>query len=307
MKVLITGGTGYVGSTLRRYVRDEGHEVRLLVRSGSENKIDSPALYEVTRGDIFNTNACLKACDGCDAVIHLVGIIREYPSRGITFDQCHRVATLNIVEAARRTGVERFIHMSALGTRPNAVSTYHKTKFAAEELVRSSPLRWTVFRPAWILGAGDHGTRQIRDLLRKPIVPLINGGKMLLQPVALDDVCTVMSKALRMPETQGKTYEVGGPNRLTFKDLLQRIAGELGIRRRTLSVPASLVKPVISILEGLPSFPLTRDQLLMLSEDNVCEIDAYVKAFRIEPKPFNEILPTLLREPAPARESHALV
>jgi NADH dehydrogenase len=303
MKVLLTGGTGYVGSALRRYVRDEGHDVRLLVRSGSERKLDARDAYEVTSGDIFNTNACLRACDGCDAVIHLVGIIREYPSRGITFDQHHRVATANILDAARRTGVQRFIHLSALGTRANAASMYHKTKFAAEELVRGSSLRWTIFRPSWIMGEGDHGTRQIADLIRRRVVPLINGGRMLLQPVALHDACTVMAKALHMPETQGKVYDVGGPDRVTFKALVEAIAAEVGLAFRTVAVPAAMLRPVVTLLERVPSFPLTRDQLRMLCEDNVCEIDPYVKTFRIEPKSLKEILPTLFKRPArPGRQ-----
>lgn len=307
MKVLLTGGTGYIGSSLRRYVKEEGHDVRLLVRSGSESKIDSPDSYEITRGDIFNTNACLRACEGCDAVIHLVGIIREYRSSGVTFDQHHRAATSNIVDAAARTGVRRFVHMSALGTRANAVSTYHKTKFAAEELVRSSALQWTIFRPSWILGAGDHATRQIVDLVKRPFVPLINGGKMLLQPAALEDVCTILTRALRKPETQGKIYEVGGPDRLTFKQIVERIAAELRVQIRTVAVPAWALRPIVALLDRVPSFPLTRDQLLMLSEDNVCEIDPYVKAFQIEPKSFQQILPTIIRGAANPTKSPALL
>jgi NADH dehydrogenase len=307
MKVLLTGGTGFVGSRLREYIRNEGHEVRLLVRSGSEDKVDSSDSYEIVIGDIFNTNACLRACDGCDAVIHLIGIIREYPSRGVTFDQYHRVATLHIVDAARRVGVGRYIHMSALGSREDARSTYHRTKFAAEQLVRQSPLRWTIFRPSWVFGPGDHAVREIIDLIRKPIVPLINGAEMLVQPIAIDDVCSSMARSLLMPETQGQTYELGGPERLALRAIIEKIAAQLGVGIRTISVPARLIRPVVAGLERFPSFPLTSDLLTMMCEDNVCELDRYVKTFRIEPKPFGQILPTVLGGPAAPKNAPVLL
>ena len=301
MKVLITGGTGYIGSRLRKQIKNEGHDVRLLVREGSESRAGSS--YEVVRGDIFNTNACLRACDGCDAVVHLVGIIREFPSKGITFDQYHRAATANIVDAARRSGVYRFVHMSALGTREGAASVYHQTKLAAERVVQESGLRWTIFRPSLVMGPGDGVTRHILDLIRKPFIPLINGGKTLFQPIALDDVCTAMSKARLMPETQQQIYEMGGPDRVAFKDLVQKIAVQLNVQKRTRSVPTWMLKPLVALLENSPSFPVTLDQLRMLADDNVCEIDRYVKTFQIEPKSLAQILPTLLGgSPAASRK-----
>lgn len=305
MKVLITGGTGYIGSRLRAHIKNEGHDVRLLVRQSSEGKVGSS--YEIVRGDIFNTNACLRACDGCDAVVHLVGIIREFPSKGITFDECHRAATSNIVDAARRSGVSRFVHMSALGAREGAASTYHQTKFAAEQQVQESGLRWTIFRPSLVMGSGDELTRQIVDLIHKPVVPLINGGEALFQPVALDDVCTAMSKALLMPETQQQIYELGGPDRVTFKDLAKKVADQLGLQMRTVSAPAWMIKPVVAALERFPSFPLTLDQLRMLAEDNVCEIDRYVKTFQIEPRSLAQILSTLRGESPAARRTAVLL
>jgi len=307
MKVLITGGTGYVGARLRETIKEQGHEVRLLVRPGSEDKIDFPDSYEIVLGNIFNTNACLRACDGCDAVVHLIGIIREFPDRGITFDEYHRAATDNIVDAAERSGTPRFIHMSALGVHDNAAATYHRTKFAAEQLVKQSKLRWTIFRPSLILGSGDHFTREIVDLIHKPVVPLIDGGKTLFQPIAIDDVCTVMTASLGMPETQGQIYELGGPDRVSCDELIRAIANKLGVRARTLSVPSWIVKPMAAALDRFPSFPLTRDQLTMFGEDNVCEIDHFVKTFQIEPKSFQQILPNAVSGEAPPKKQPALL
>ncbi len=296
MRVLVTGGTGYVGSRLKEFLRRDGHNVRLLVRKESADTVKSSAPadgYEVVVGDVFETNTCLHACDGCDAVVHLVGIIREFPSSGITFDEVHRVATANIVDAARRIGVERFVHMSALGAREGAASVYHQTKRAAERIVENSGLQWTIFRPSWIFAPGDEMSRTIKDLVRKPVVPLIDGGRAQVQPVALDDVCHCMARALRMPETQGKTYELGGPDRLTYRELFEAAASCAGRSMKTVNVPAGMIRPAVAALQRFKSFPLTVDQLRMLSEDNICEIDAYVKMFGVEPASFREAIPRM--------------
>jgi NADH dehydrogenase len=294
MKVLITGGTGYVGGHLRDYIHDQGHEVRLLVRPGSEHKLSATDHYEIVVGDIFDTNACLHACDGCDAVVHLVGIIREFPEHGITFDQCHRVVTANMINGARICGIERFVHMSALGTRADAVSEYHKTRYAAEQLVQEAPLRWTIFRPSWIFGRGDHLIPQFLDLVRHSIIPIVAGGKTLLRPVAVENVCEAMARSLQMPETQSGTFELGGADELSLREVIEKIAQLTGSKGRFMNVPAWALKPVVGVMQRYPWFPLTRDQLLMLNENNTCEVDHFVKTFRIEPTSFREALPALL-------------
>jgi NADH dehydrogenase len=296
MKVLLTGGTGHVGSALRECLRKDGHEVRLLVRRESADKVralESEGAYDIVYGNIFDTNACLHACDGCDAVVHLIGIIREFPSRGIMFEELHRVATSNIVDAAKRLGVERFVHMSALGAGENAASAYHRTKYAAEQIVANSGLRWTVFRPSWIFAAGDEMSRTIKSAIGKPLVPLVGGGRAQMQPVALEDVCACMSRSLSLPETQGKVYELGGPDRLSLKEIMEEAASTAGRTARTMSIPTWMARPVVGVLQRFRSFPLTVDQLKMLAQDNVCEIDPFVKAFQLEPKSFRKSIQTL--------------
>jgi NADH dehydrogenase len=295
MRVLLTGGTGFIGSRFRETLREQGHQVRLLVRRGSGHKVASPDSFEIVRGDIFDTNTCLRACDGVDAVAHLIGLIREFPAKGITFDEMHRVATKNILNAAKINGVNRFIHMSALGAKAEAASAYHRTKFAAEGLVRGSELQWTIFRPSWVFSPGEEVSAQIVSLVRKPVVPLIGGGKSLLQPVALEDVCNCMGRALSMPETQGQIYEMGGPDRISFGDIVAKTASSLGATVRRINVPTWALKPVVWSMQRFAFFPLTVDQLKMLSEDNVCEIDPYVKTFQVEPKSFVQALPSLVR------------
>jgi NADH dehydrogenase len=185
--------------------------------------------------------------------------------------------------------------MSALGVRKNARSSYHRTKYAGDEVVKESPLRWTIFRPSLIFGNGDLFTQQIISLVRKPVVPLIGGGKSLFQPVALGDTITCFTRALAMPETQSQTYELGGPDRLSFSNIVHKIASALGKPVKTMNVPMWSLRPMVKILERFAAFPLTTDQLCMLQEDNVCEIDHYVKTFRLEPTSFVHSLPDLVK------------
>ena len=184
--------------------------------------------------------------------------------------------------------------MSALGASAEAKSTYHRTKFAGEKEVENSPMRWTIFRPSWVFAPKDRLIERFVRLVGMPIIPLINGGKARMQPVARDDVTLCVSRALTMPETQQQTYEVAGPDRISFRDVVQAVATNLERKARTMNVPGWAMQPVAKLLQRFPSFPLTTDQIRMLSEDNVCEIDRYVKTFRVEPKSFVKALPGLL-------------
>jgi NADH dehydrogenase len=278
MKVLLTGGTGYVGRTLREKLREQGHDVRLLVRRESAHKVETGDGFEVVPGDILDSHACMRAVDGCEAVVHLVGIIREYPNDGTTYVAMHTEATFNILDAARRMGIERFVHMSALGARADSRSRYHVTKFEAEEIVRDSGLRWTIFRPSVIFHPGDLFIRELADLIHRQVVPVIDGGKALLQPVALENVTDAMARTLHMPETQGRAFDVGGPDRIRFSDLLDRIAKHYQVHPNTMKVSSLFMRPVVKLMQRFKTFPLTEDQLLMLVEDNICDTGAFSSA-----------------------------
>jgi len=295
MKVLLTGGTGYVGRTLREKLWDQGHDVRLLVRRPSAHRVGEHEGYDVVLGDVLDSHACMRAVDGCNAVVHLVGIIREYPDDGTTYVAMHTEATFNILDAARRMGIERFIHMSALGARPDSRSRYHTTKFEAEEIVRNSGLRWTIFQPSVIFGPGSEFIREMGDLVHRPMVPIVDGGKALMQPVSLENVTDAMANSFNLPETQGQTYEVGGPDRIGLADLIERIAKHYQVHPNTMKISSRFMKPMVKMMQRFKSFPLTVDQLEMLVEDNVCDPSAFKSAFGYsELDSFDAALPALL-------------
>lgn len=295
MKVLMTGGTGYIGRTLREKLSGQGYDVRLLVRRGSAHKVPAGAGFEVVEGDVLDSHACLKAVDGCQAVVHLVGIIREQPHDGTSYVAMHTEATYDVVDAARRMGVERFVHMSALGARPDAASRYFTTKFEAESIVRDSNLRWTIFRPSVVFAPGSEFIRQLVDLVHRPVVPVVDGGKALLQPVSLDNLTDAMARTLSMPETQRASFDVAGPDRVKFADLLDSIAKHYSLHPNTMKISKLFMKPVVKLMQRFESFPLTVDQLEMLVEDNICDTGAFTTAFGIpELDSFEAALSSLL-------------
>jgi NADH dehydrogenase len=294
VKILLTGGTGFVGSGVRRELVGMGHDVRVLARPHSVAKIDAREGVEVIVGDVLDTHACLRATTGCDAVVHMVGIRREIPQQGITYEALHTEAAYAVVDAAKRVGVERVVYVSSLGARKDAPSGYHRTKAESEEIVTSSGMRWTIFRPSVIFGPGDEFHPLIADLVHRPIVPVIDGGKALIQPVAHHNVVGPLARCLTMPETQGKVYEVGGPERHAFVDIMYKVARHYGVWPNTVSVSSRLAKPMVKFAQRFRSFPLTLDELYMLLEDNVCDPAPFSAMFGVELESYEDKIPSLL-------------
>jgi NADH dehydrogenase len=282
MKIFISGGTGFVGGHVCAALRERGHKLRVLVhRRGS----DPASGVEYVVGDVARLESFAVEMSGCDAAINLVGIIREFPSRGQTFEKLHVQATGNMVEAARRAGVSRFLHMSALGTRSEAVSGYHRSKWQAEELVRESGLKWTIFRPSLVFGPHDAFINMLAAQLRLvPVMPVIGSGSYRLQPIHGDDVARCFAMALEMPETIGQTYELCGSDRVSYEELLDLIAAALG-RARPFKphLPLGIMKLAIPFMQNIPQFPITMDQLQMLLEESICTGE-WQKMFGFEPR-----------------------
>ncbi|HEY2584304.1 MAG TPA: NAD-dependent epimerase/dehydratase family protein [Tepidisphaeraceae bacterium] len=301
-RVFLTGGSGFVGSHILRELASHRHRVIPLLRTGSPFP---PEAVECVRGDLFDPASLDVGMRDFDAVIHLVGIIMEKRSKGITFERIHVEGTRAVVEAAKRNGVTRYIHMSALGTRANAVSRYHQTKWEAEQIVRQSGLAWTIFRPGLIHGPGGF-MKMEAAWARKAAPPFVAmpyfgkgslglGGSGLLQPVYVDDVARAFVEAIDRPQSIHKTYDLAGPDRLTWPQFHQAAARELvGRRRLTAPLPAWWAKLLASAGLG-PMLGFNRDQVIMSQEDNVGEPTPFETDFGWKLRPFRDTL----REYAP--------
>jgi uncharacterized protein YbjT (DUF2867 family) len=286
-RVFVTGGTGFVGRAVVQALRAEGHSVRCLVRRGSERDLRGFGAIERVEGDVLAPASVAAAISGCDTVVHLVGIIREFPSRGVTFERVHIDGTINVLDAAIAAGVRRFVHMSALGTRAGARARYHQTKWAAEEAVRGSALAWTVFRPSIIYGRGDGFVSLLAGMIRRlPVVPVIGDGRERLQPVTVDAVADAMARTVERSATEKQIFEVGGPDVVSMIELTDLIGAALGRPRvRRAHVPIGVMRVMARLFHRVPSFPITPDQLLMLEENNTCDARSFFTTFGLTPMP----------------------
>jgi len=292
-EVLVTGGTGFVGTHVCRALIARRFLPRLLVRVGSESRIpeDVRNACRVTLGDVADREAVEYAAQGTMAIVHLVGIIREFPRQDVTFERLHVAATRNAVDAARRWEIPRFLHMSALGARPGGPTGYSDSKGRAEEIVRQSGLSWTIFRPSVIYGPGDRFINELAAILRKaPFLPVPGDGSYRLQPVFIGDVAMGFADALLKAGTEGRVYEVGGPERISYDDLLDRVAASVGCRARKVHVPLSLLRPVVRRMERFRKFPLTTNQLEMLLAENICNHEPFYSAFGFTPLSLSDYL-----------------
>ncbi|KPJ66790.1 MAG: hypothetical protein AMJ45_03595 [Syntrophobacter sp. DG_60] len=289
MRVFVTGSTGFVGNYVVEALLEQGHGVKCLVRPGSEERLRATPKVEVVYGDILERELEDKM-RGCDAVIHLVGIIRELPKEGITFRALHYETTVNAIEAAKSASIKRFIHMSALGASLEGKTAYFRTKAQAEAAVRESGLTYTIFKPSVIYGPYDHFTTMLAKLIRwSPAVFVIGSGLYRLQPVHVKTVAKGFALSLSLPNTQNQTYEVGGPEPLEYNKILDIIAKALGKKFLwKIHMPVSLIMFISSIFQGISFYPLTTDMITMLLEESVILDDNFYKAFPIKPIKFEE-------------------
>jgi NADH dehydrogenase len=297
-RVFVTGGSGFVGASVIGELLAKGRSVNALVHRGNLPASD-PGVAEI-RGDLFDAAALDRGMRDCQAVIHLVGIIMENPSAGVTFERVHFKGAQSIVDAAKRNGIRRYIHMSALGTRADAVSNYHKTKWEAEQYVRSSGLDWTIFRPSLIHGPGGFMEMEAA-WARKKAPPFVGmpyfgkglfglGGAGLLQPIYVHDVSRAFVEALGNPKSIEKTYDLAGPQRLTWPQL-HRICAQaiVGHSRLTLPLPVWIAKALASMGLG-PLMKFSKDQVIMSQENNVGDTSPFEADFGWKPKSLESAL-----------------
>ncbi len=297
MRVAIIGGTGFVGGHLTDALLDAGHEVSLLVRAGSESKVSQSGRVSMTTGDISSPDALRAVMQGCSAVVYNVGILREFPRRGITFEESQYRGLVRTVDAAREVGVTRLLLMSANGVKQPG-TPYQETKFRAEQYARQSGLDVTVLRPSVIFGDPDgkmeFATQLFNDMIRPPVpaVSFFSGrspeqGAVLMSPVHIDDVAGAFVAALENDETIGQTFALGGPEVLSWQTMVRRIAEATGRDKWVLPMPIWIMRVGATFFDWLPFFPVTRGQLTMLEEGNTADPEILRKLIGRDLKSFS--------------------
>lgn len=294
-KIFITGATGFVGSEVLNKLVERGFSIKVLVRDKTRMTLQSKNV-EPVEGDVLDKSSFSESLTDVDAVIHLVGIIREFPSKGITFEKLHFNATKNVVDAALENNVPRFVHMSANGARESAVTDYHKSKYKAEEYVKNSGLNYTVLKPSLIYGPNDSFINMLKDMMKKlPVFSYFGKGDYKMQPVSVYEVADIFVRSIDTPATYKKTYSVCGNKVFTYRQLLLLIMKILGIKRFLLSVPESFVDAGIAVFGSFSWFPLTKDQFQMLKEGNICNNDDVFNDSGVEKRDIEAVLKSYLK------------
>ena len=289
--IVITGATGFVGEEIVKKVCAAGHPVRAIVREPQRAQwLADRYGVELFHGNVLYAPSIEGAMRGAKGVIHLVGIIREWKES--TFDRAHTQATKHVVDEAKKSDAKRFLHMSALGTRESARSRYHQTKWAAEEYVRKSRLAWTIFRPSVIYGPKDKSVNTLANVIRRlPFVPVLGNGNTKIQPISVANVAEAFVAAIRNDNSIGKTYDLCGPEAFTWNELYDKLQSVLGSRKPKLHLPLPLARLQAALFERLlPNPPFTRDQLLMVEEDNVGDPKPAERDFLLKQERFEEWL-----------------
>jgi uncharacterized protein YbjT (DUF2867 family) len=290
--ILVTGGTGFVGSRVVHGLRAEDRPVRVLARNPKDAETLANWGCQVVEGDMTDAASLRRAVTGCEAVIDLVAIISG--SRE-DFERVMIRGTRDLVAAAKDAGVKRFVLMSALGVgeRTKDLTQYYHAKWDEEQAVQSSGLEYTIFRPSFVFG-GDGGSLPIyiRQVRWSPVITVIGDGTRRLQPIWVDDVAAFFVKTFSIPEAVNRTFELAGPDVVTWDELYERIRRVLGKKRAKIHMPYGLVRAGAAVVEKIPvDFPLSRDAVTMLEfDDNVTDIRPAVETFGIEPISLDEQL-----------------
>jgi len=293
VRIAVTGASGFVGRHVTTLLAGRGHQVRALVRD-DPGRAAAALPAERTPGDLADPAALAALTRGADVIVHLVGIIVE--AGAATFEAVHVEGTRRLLTAAREAGVRRFVHMSAVGARDEPGATrYHRTKWRAEELVRSSGLSHAIFRPSIISGPENRPIRTLARLHRwSPLVPVFGDGSFAMQPVWIGDVALAFALAAERPALSG-VFELGGPATLTYEEFVRAIGRAAGHPRRLVHVPLAVARAAAAALGVMgPLAPLTLDQLQMLVEGSATPANALESTFGIWALPFDEGLARFL-------------
>ncbi|MBI5642179.1 MAG: complex I NDUFA9 subunit family protein [Deltaproteobacteria bacterium] len=285
--ILVTGAAGFVGRHLVKELTKQGKSVRSMIAPFEQAKGLEGSGNETVIGDITERASVFDAINReIDTVVHLAGVLTE--TKKIKFKSIHVDGTRNIVDACREKRIKRFLFTSVLGAAKDAPSTNHRSKWECEEMIKAAGLEYTIFRPSVIFGPNDRFTNLFAEELKRHLfIPIPDGGNNKIQPIYVGDLARAIALSIDRDDTRHKTYELAGPDVLTFKEMVDSIDEVIGKRRYKASVPIPVMYLLGWLYEALRPKPrLTRDLVTMLRRDYVSTEDNLRKVFGIKPTGF---------------------
>jgi NADH dehydrogenase len=305
--LFIAGATGFIGSHLIRALKPADFNIRCLVRNIKTDDYCKSSGFDAVYGDITDRESLKGRLDGSDIAVHLVGVIEE--KGDATFQKVHVEGTKNLVDEAKNAGVKHIFYQSALGASLSSNSSYQRTKAEAEEIVKASGIPFTIFRPSLVIGDRDGFTEKLKELIAiGPVVAVPGAGNARLQPVYIGDwikcFLKIFSNPLHITHYASRIYDIGGPEHLTYNEILEQLMEAMDIKKKIVHLPMSIMKaalPFIGLSMKLGSFfgknipSVTAEQLELLQRDNICDIDSVEKQFGFKPIAYREALTLFIR------------
>ncbi|HEX7172830.1 MAG TPA: complex I NDUFA9 subunit family protein [Candidatus Limnocylindria bacterium] len=286
--VAVVGASGFVGNAVVARLAESGLGVIAISRTG-RRLATWPASVITRAADVATGRNLAQALEGADTVVHLVAIPRE--TGGRTFAEVNVRGTQRVVEAATAAGIRRFVHLSVLGVADDPKLRYLYSKWLGERLVRDSELDWVVLRPSLMFGPGDGFFRLVRTTLRwwsPGIVAIPGSGDTRFQPLAVDDLAIAVERSLTDPDRARQVYEIGGPDWVTYREIVEDVMRVTGMRRLKMPMPIPLISALTAVTDRiLPVFPVSHDQIASLQRPNFTDRDAFERAFGITPRPMD--------------------
>lgn len=299
--VTVFGGSGFVGRHVVRALAMRGYRVRVAVRrpelAGFLQPLGFVGQIQLSQANVRYPESVARAVDGAEAVVNLVGVLAEGGRQ--TFDAVHVFGARAVAAAAAAQGAP-LVHLSAIGADANSPSGYGRSKAEAEAAVRAAVPGAVIFRPSIVFGPEDEFFNRFAAMARlSPVLPLIGGGTTRFQPAFVGDVAAAVLKAVDGKAKAGSTYELGGPEVRTFRELMELMLREICAKRILLDLPFGLAHFIASMTQWAPGAPLTTDQVAMLRADNVVSQSAAAQGLTfagldISPSALAAVLPTYL-------------
>lgn len=286
--VAVVGATGFVGRSVVARLVESGRRVIAISRTG-RRLAEWPSTVATQAADVATGRNMGAALEGADSVVHLVAIPRE--TGGRTFAEVNVRGTQRVVDAAKAAGIRRLVHLSVLGVTDDPKLRYLYSKWLGERIVRDSDLDWVVLRPSLMFGPGDGFFSLVRTTLRwwsPGVVAIPGAGDARFQPLAVDDLAIAVERSLTDPDRARQVYEIGGPDWVTYREIVAEVMRVTGMRRLKLPMPIPLIGALTSVTDRvLPVFPVSHDQIASLQRPNFTDRDAFERAFGVTPRPMD--------------------
>jgi uncharacterized protein YbjT (DUF2867 family) len=293
MKIVVAGGTGFLGRHISKALIAGGHDVTVLVRTPEKvTRIADLNGAKAVSGDVTDSTSLVDKLTGAEAVVAAAQFPNhpvEVPRKGLTYDRFDRQGVENLLAEAHRGGVKRFFYISGAGADPHSDKTWYRAKGRAEDAVRSSGLRWCILRPSWAYGPEDRALNKFALFARlSPVIPKPGADVQRIQPVHVDDIARAVQRAFERDEAWGKVFEIGGPDVMTMDEVIRTMCEVIGKRRTILPIPSALAKLGTAPLMLLPKPPMTPQGIEFAIQDGVVDNSETQRVLDVHPVTLRE-------------------